>query len=67
MTVVSTRQPNIEHGSKYKTSISSTLFNTILETTTTKAELECSWEVVEQYTSVHEHWEAKQRYPINQN
>jgi hypothetical protein len=54
MTVPSTRQPNIEHGLKYHTSISLTLFNTILETASTQAELERSWEVVEQDISIRE-------------
>jgi hypothetical protein len=66
MTVPSTRQPNIEHGLKDQTSIALTLFNTILETASTRAELECSWEVVEQDISIRERWEARQRQPRNQ-
>ena len=54
MTIPSTRQPNIEHGLKDHTSIALTLFNTILETVSTQAELERSWEVVEQYISICE-------------
>ena len=54
MTLPSTRNPNIEHGLKDHTSISLTLFNTILETANTQAELECSWEVVEQDISICE-------------
>jgi hypothetical protein len=66
MTVPSTRQPNIEHGLKDQTSISLTLFNTILETASTRVELERSWEVVEQDISIHERWEARKRQPRNQ-
>jgi hypothetical protein len=66
MTIPSTRQPNIEHGLKDQTSIALTLFNTILETASTQAELECSWEVVEQDISIRECWEARQRQPRNQ-
>jgi hypothetical protein len=66
MTIPSTRQPNIEHGLKDQTSIALTLFNTILETASTRAELERSWEVVEQDISIREHWEARKRQPRNQ-
>jgi hypothetical protein len=66
MTVTSTRKPNIEHGLKDQTSISLTLFNTILETASTQVELERSWEVVEQDISICECWESKQRQPRNQ-
>jgi hypothetical protein len=66
MTIPSTRQPNIEHGLKDQTSIALTLFNTILETASTRAELERSWEVVEQDISIRERWEARQRQPRNQ-
>jgi hypothetical protein len=67
MTVPSTRQPNIEHGLKDQTNISLTLFNTILETANTWAELERSWEVIEQDISICECWEARQRQPRNQS
>jgi hypothetical protein len=66
MTVPSTRQPNIEHGLKDQTSIALTLFNTILETASTRAELERSWEVVEQDISICERWEARKRQLRNQ-
>jgi hypothetical protein len=66
MTIPSTRQPNIEHGLKDQTSIALTLFNTILETASTRAELERSWEVVEQDISIRECWEARKRQPRNQ-
>jgi len=65
MTIPITRQPNIEPGLKYQTNIALTLFNTILETANTRAELECSWVVIEQDISVWERWEAKQRQPKN--
>jgi hypothetical protein len=66
MTVPSIRQPNIEHDIKDQTSIALTLFNTILETASTWAELERSCEVVEQDISIYEHLEARQRQPRNQ-
>jgi hypothetical protein len=66
MTVPVARQPNIEPGLKDQTSIDLTLFNTILETTNTRVELERSWAMIEQDISVREHWEARQRQPRNQ-
>jgi hypothetical protein len=66
MTVPITRQPNIGNGLDDQTSISLTLFNIILETDSTCAELECSWEVIERDISIHERWEARKRKPINQ-
>jgi hypothetical protein len=54
----SRRQPNIEHGLKDQTSIALTLFNTILETVSTQAELERSWKVFEQDMSICECWEV---------
>ena len=66
MTVPARRNPNIEHDLKDQTSIVLTLFNTILETTNTGAELERSWVVIEQDISVQERWEANQRQPRNQ-
>ena len=65
MTLPVTRKPNIEASIKYHTNISLTLFNTILETTNTRVELECSWEVIEQDISVQEHLEARKRQPRN--
>ena len=61
-----TRQPNIGNGLNDQTSISLTLFNTILETSSTRAKLKPSWEVIERDISIHEHWEARQRQPKNQ-
>jgi hypothetical protein len=43
MTVPVARQPNIEPRLTDQTSIMLTLFNTILETATTRVELERSW------------------------
>ena len=47
MTVPNNRQPNIEPGLQYQTTIALNLFNTILQTTTTRVELERSWEIIE--------------------
>ena len=66
MTVPIARHPNIETGLKDQTHIALTLFNTILETTNTWVELECSWTAIEQDISVQEHWEDRQRQPRNQ-
>jgi hypothetical protein len=56
MIVPVTRNPNIEPGLKYQTSIALKLFNTILETTNIQYELEFSWSVIEQDISVQECW-----------
>jgi hypothetical protein len=55
MAIPATRNPNIEHGLKEKSNIALTLSNTILETANTQAEIECSWEVIEQGISTREH------------
>ena len=47
MTVPSSRQPNIEPGLQDQTSIALNLFNTILQTTTNRVELERSWAAIE--------------------
>jgi hypothetical protein len=47
MIVLNNRQPNIEPGLQDQTSIALNLFNTILQTTTTRVELERSWAVIE--------------------
>jgi hypothetical protein len=54
MTVHVTREPNIGNGLDDQNSIALTLFNTILETTSTRTELECSWEVIERDISICE-------------
>jgi hypothetical protein len=61
MTVPNNRQPNIEPGLQGQTSIALNLFNTILQTTTTRVELERSWAVIERDISIQEQWEARQR------
>jgi hypothetical protein len=66
MTVPSNRQPNIEPGLQDQTSIALNLFNTILQTTTTRVELERSWAVIEREISIQEQWEARQRQLRNQ-
>jgi hypothetical protein len=66
MTIIVTRQPNIEHGLKDQTNIALTLFNTILETANTRVELERSWAAIERDISVQERWEARQRHLRNQ-
>ena len=47
MTVPIARQPNIEPDLKDQTSIALNLFNTILETTNTRTDLENSWAMIE--------------------
>jgi hypothetical protein len=54
MKVPVARQPNIGNGLDDQTNISLTLFNTILETSSTHVELECSWEVIERDISICE-------------
>jgi hypothetical protein len=66
MTVPSNRQPNIEPDLQDQTSIALNLFNTILQTTTTRVELERSWAVIEREISIQEQWEARQRQLRNQ-
>jgi hypothetical protein len=66
MTVLVTRQPNIENGIDNQTNISLNLFNTILETASTRVELECSWKTIERDINIRERWEARQRQPKNQ-
>ena len=66
MTVLVTRQPNIELGLLDQTSITLNLFNTILQTTNTWAEFERSWAVIERDISIQEQWEARQRQLRNQ-
>ena len=58
MTIPNTRQPNIEPDLIYQTSIALNLFNTILQTTNTRVELERSWAVIERDISIQEQWES---------
>jgi hypothetical protein len=66
MTIPNNRQPNIELGLQDQTSIALNLFNTILQTSTTRVELERSWAVIERAISIQEQWEARQRQLRNQ-
>jgi hypothetical protein len=52
MTVPSSRQPNIEPSLQDQTSIALNLFNTILQTTTNRVELERSWAAIERDISI---------------
>ena len=61
MIVPNSRQPNIEPGLQDQTSIALNLFNTILQTTTNRVELERSWSAIERDISIQEQWEARQR------
>jgi hypothetical protein len=66
MIVLVARQPNIELSLQDQTNIALNLFNTILDTTNTRAELNHSWEAIEQDISAQEHWESRHRQPRNQ-
>ena len=66
MIVPIARQLKIEPRLTDQTSIALTFFNTILETATTRVELERSWETIEWYISVQEQLEARQRQLRNQ-
>jgi len=61
MTVLVAKQPNIAPRLTDQTNITLTLFNNILETTTTRVELERSWEAIEHDISNQEQLEARQR------
>ena len=66
MTVPNNRQPKVEPGLHDQTNISLNLFNTILQTTTNRVELERSWATIERDISIQEQWEARQRQLRNQ-
>jgi hypothetical protein len=66
MTVPALRQPNVEPGLSDQTSIALNLFNTILQTTNTRVELERSWATIEWDISIQENWEAQRRQLRNQ-
>ena len=66
MTVPVTIQPNKEPGLSNQTSIVLNLFNTILQTTNTRVELERSWAAIERDISIQEQWEARERQLRNQ-
>ena len=61
MTVPNVRQPNIEPGLQDQTSIALNLFNTILQTTTNRNELERSWAAIEHDITIQEQREERQR------
>jgi hypothetical protein len=61
MTVHVARQPNIDPGVQDQTNIALNLFNTILDTADTRAELNRSWTAIEQDISAQERWEARHR------
>jgi hypothetical protein len=61
MTVPSCRQPNVEPGLQDQTNISLSLFNTILQTTTNRIELERLWAAIECDISIQEKQEERQR------
>jgi hypothetical protein len=61
MTIPNNRHPNKEPSLQDQTSIALNLFNTILQTTTNRAELECSWVSIERDISIQEQREARQR------
>ena len=66
MTVPVSRQPNIEPGLSDQTNITLNLFNTILQTTNNRVELEHSWAAIERDISIQENWEFRQRQLRNQ-
>jgi hypothetical protein len=65
MTVLVPTQPNIKPNLSNQTHIALNLFDTILKTTTTWVELECSWVAIEQDINIQEQLEARQRQRRN--
>jgi hypothetical protein len=61
MTVPNSRQPNVEPGLQDQTNIALSLFNTILQTTTNRAELERSWAAIECDIIIQDQQEERQR------
>ena len=59
MTIPVATQHNIEPGLQDQTSIALNLFNTILDTANTRAELNRSWATIEQHISAQERWESR--------
>jgi hypothetical protein len=66
MIVPVVRQSNIGNSLDDQTNIALTLFNTILETSSTHVELDRSWEVIDRDINICEHWEARKRQSRNQ-
>jgi hypothetical protein len=60
MTVPTPTQPNVEPGLLNQMHITLNLFNTILKTTTNRAELEQSWVAIERDITIQEQFEARQ-------
>jgi hypothetical protein len=65
MTVPVPTQPNVEPGLLNQTHIALNLFDTILKTTTNRAELEQSWTAIERDITIQEQLEARQRQRRN--
>jgi hypothetical protein len=61
MIVLVARQPNIEPGLQDQTNIALNLFNTILDTANTHAELNHSWASIDRDISAQEQLEARRR------
>ena len=61
MTILVTRLPNIQLGLSDQTHIALNIFDTILKTTTTRVELERSWETIERDINIQEQLEARQQ------
>jgi hypothetical protein len=66
MNVPIARNPNIEPGLQDHTNIALNLFNIILDSANTCAELNHSWEAIERDISAQEQLEARRRQPRNQ-
>jgi hypothetical protein len=66
MIVPIARQPNIEPSLQDQTNIALNLFNTILNTSNTRVELNHSWATIERDISAQEQLEERRRQPRNQ-
>jgi hypothetical protein len=66
MTVLVARQLNIEPNLSDQTNIALNLFNTFLQTTNNRVELEHSWATIERDINIQENWEFRQRQLRNQ-
>jgi hypothetical protein len=66
MTVPVARHPNIAPDLQDQTNIALNLFNTILDTANTWAELNHSWVTIEQDISSQERWETRHKRFRNQ-
>ena len=61
MTVPVARQPNIEPSLSDQTNLTLSLFDTIMKTATTRAELKRSWATIERDINIQEQLEARPR------